>query len=788
MRIGLRIGAGFAGVVTLTLVLGTTGWLALDRYAGQVDQADRVAEIERSVRAAQIAAGDYQISGSPAARDATTNSLDQANQLARDLGEDAAAESIAQYQAQFGTLIAARDNASQLISEIEASNVELERIASTIRAQQDERRKTLNADRDAAIAEQKAKLEVEELTRTLIFATLRARRDEAMYLRTKDDADANGAREAIKEMYLTSLNMKKATKGTDEEKAVATLAESVSEYRKTFESMVVVVSQGWAATSAVEQLGAVSRKINAFAGAIARKEAKAYSDASAAAQKATAEAEAAAAISATASDLVTAVKELDGNSRQVVADGGQGDAVMAQTAAFGALDGIVGRLREQLSDAEAVDAFTDKLAAQQNQFEELVTALRTRTKAAEEMAASATAVAEQVQASVAASAESRSADRAMAIMLILVGTGAAALLAVILAFVLGRGITLPLRAITGAMERLADNDLDTEIPGVQRKDEIADIARCVQVFKENALRVQSLEREQQEVAARAEAEKRQAMESLAASFEESVGKLVAGLTAQVAEVRAQAETMAASSNTSLTRADAVAASSEQSNANVKAVSDAAEQLAAASDEIGSQVARAAEMARGASTQAGIGNERIAALAETAQKIGDVIALIQDIAGQTNLLALNATIEAARAGDAGKGFAVVASEVKSLATQTAKATEDIRNQIGQMQGASGEAVEAIDTITQAVAGLDEMNAAIAAAVEEQSMTTASIASNSQEAASGTSKVTIEIAEVSETSRATGQSASQVLSTCGKLEAEMKALENEAVGFIQRIRAS
>ncbi|MEQ8585464.1 MAG: HAMP domain-containing methyl-accepting chemotaxis protein [Thalassobaculaceae bacterium] len=787
MRIGFRIGAGFAGVVALTLVLGATGWLALERYAGQVDQADRVAEIERYVRAAQIDAAEYQMSGSDDARDATLANLDKANRLARDQGEAAAAASIAEYQTQFGTLTAARQNANQLIDEMQSSNVELERIANGIRAEQDDRRKALNAERDAAITEQQAKIKIEELTRELIFATLRARRDEAMYLRTKDDADANGAREAIKDMYLTALKLKKAAKGTPEEKAVATLAGAVSDYRKTFESMAVVVSNGWAATDAIENLSAVSRKINAFAGAIARKESKAYAAARAVAQDAAAQAGTAAAIATTAADLVTAVKKLEGNTTQVVAENGQGPSTEAQVFAFGALDSIVDSLRTELG-TDAVDDFAAKLAGQRAQFDDLLAALGTRTQAAEEMAAAAAAVSDEVRASVAASETSRSNDRQLANMLILAGTAAAALLAVVLALFLGRGITRPLRAITGAMERLAENELDTDIPGTGRKDEIADIARCVQVFKENALRVQSLEREQQEVTARAEAEKRQAMENLASSFEESVGKLVAGLTAQVAEVRAQAETMATSSNTSLTRADAVAVSSEQSSANVKAVSEAAEQLSAATDEIGTQVARAAEMARGASTQAGIGNERIAALAETAQKIGDVIALIQDIAEQTNLLALNATIEAARAGDAGKGFAVVASEVKSLATQTAKATDDIRRQIEQMQGASGDAVEAIDTIAQAVSGLDEMNAAIAAAVEEQSMTTSSIADNSQEAASGTSRVTSEIAEVSEASRATGRSASEVLSTCNLLETEMKALEDEAVGFIQRIRAS
>ncbi len=788
MRIGLRIGSGFAGVVALTLVLGATGWVALDRYSSQVDQADRVAEIERHVRAAQIAAGDYELSGTAEAQDRVAARLDDATTLARTLGEDAAAASISEYQTQFGTLTAARDNAGRLIAEMHASSAELEHIASTIRVEQEERRRSLSAERDAALAEQEAKLEVEELTRTLILATLRARRDEAMYLRSRDKADADGARDAIKDMYLSALKLKKLTKGTKEEKAVATLAKSVGDYRKTFETMAKAVAARQNETDAVQSLSAVSKKINAFAGAIARKEKKAYETASDKASAAAGQAETAADIATAAADLVTAVKNLESNTMQVVAEGGQGEAVLAQTAAFGVVESAVASLREQLSDTAAIDAFATKLAAQRRQFDDLLAALALRTKAAEEMAVSATAVAEEVQASVATSDASRTRDRELANFLILAGTAGAAFLAVLLALLLGRGIVNPLRAITGAMERLADNDLGTDIPGVSRKDEIADIARCVQVFKENAQRVRKLEQEQGEADARAEAEKRRALDELAASFEDSVGKVVAGLTAQVADVRARAETMATASTDSLVRADAVASSSEQSNANVKAVSEAAEELAAASQEIGGQVSRAADMARGASEQAGIGNERVTVLAETSQRIGDVIQLIQDIAEQTNLLALNATIEAARAGDAGKGFAVVASEVKSLANQTAKATDEIRQQIEQMQEASSEAVGAIDTIARAVSELDEMNAAIAAAVEQQAATTSDIAGNSHEAATGTSQVSEEIVEVSEASRETGRSAGEVLNTCNLLETEVQSLKGEVDRFIQRIRAA
>ena len=787
MRIGFRIGAGFAGVVALTLVLGATGWLALERYSDQVAHADRVADIQRLIRDAQIAASAYRISGDAADRDEALSHLDAAAARADAVDEAATAATIVEYRRQFDTLVTALTNADRLITEIHTSIIEFERLAGNTRRSQDQRRDQLFVERDAALADQKQKLQIEELTRKLILATLDARRDEAVYLRTRDPADASAARDATKAMFLTAIKLKKLTVGSDEEKPVALLAAAVGGYRKALESMVSAVESGEDLTDTIADLAAVSKRINAFASALARKETAAYQKARAKAAAATAEAEEAARITTLAADLVAAVKQVDVNIREVVEANGDGAAVTAQTFAFGTLDRLINEMATRLPDSDAVDQFTAMAASGKTRFDDLVNALRTRTEAAEEMTTTAAAVADQVEARVAASIAARTDDKTLSVLLILAGTAAAALLAVVLALVLGRGITHPLRAITGAMERLADNDLQVDIPGVNRKDEIADIARCVQVFKDNAQRVRRLEQEQEEADARAEAEKQRSLDALATSFEESVGKLVEGLTSQVADVRARAETMADTSTASLSRADAVAMSSEQSTANVKAVSEAAEELASASAEIGSQVAQAAEMARGASTQAGIGNERIVALADTATRIGAVISLIQEIAEQTNLLALNATIEAARAGDAGKGFAVVASEVKSLATQTAKATDDIRKQIEQMQSASGEAVEAIDTIARAVAGLDEMNAAVAAAVDEQAATTSTIAGNSQDAAAQTLKVSAEIVEVSDASRETGRSAEEVLSTCNLLETEMRSLEREVGSFVQRIRA-
>ena len=352
---------------------------------------------------------------------------------------------------------------------------------------------------------------------------------------------------------------------------------------------------------------------------------------------------------------------------------------------------------------------------------------------------------------------------------------------------LGRGITGPIRDMAFAVRRLADNDNSVDVPGLNRKDEIADIASAVQVFKENAIRMQEMEAEKEETSRRIEEEKRQTMIDLAARFEESVGGLVGTLVEHIGEVRRRAETMSQATGEARAESSLVAGSSEESSANVQAVSAAAEELAATVREIDNQMGRAAQMSRQASEEAQRGDQRVQTLAKTAQQIGDVITLIQDIAEQTNLLALNATIEAARAGESGKGFAVVANEVKSLASQTAKATEEIRAQIEEIQSASRDVVETIQAIADVVQSLEQMNNAVASAVEQQGATTQEIARNTQEVATGAGQVSEGIARVSVASERTGDEASEVLHMCDELAASAEVLERQVGDFVCGIRA-
>ncbi|RMD63500.1 MAG: HAMP domain-containing protein, partial [Alphaproteobacteria bacterium] len=280
----------------------------------------------------------------------------------------------------------------------------------------------------------------------------------------------------------------------------------------------------------------------------------------------------------------------------------------------------------------------------------------------------------------------------MVMTVFFVGAGLLAL-TLVLGYFFGDLAARPIRLLTGVMRNLADGDLSVEIPARDRTDEIGAMAAAVQVFKDNAIEVERLKKEQEEADHRAEEEKRRLMNNLADDFETSVGGVVQTVSSAAAEMQASAQSMSTLADQTNARATTVAAAAEEASTNVRTVAAAAEELLASVSEIGRQVQQSTTISKDAVEEAGRADEMIQGLAEAAAKIGEVVGLITDIAEQTNLLALNATIEAARAGDAGKGFAVVASEVKNLANQTAKATEEISAQIAGIQGATQGAVKA-----------------------------------------------------------------------------------------------
>jgi methyl-accepting chemotaxis protein len=385
------------------------------------------------------------------------------------------------------------------------------------------------------------------------------------------------------------------------------------------------------------------------------------------------------------------------------------------------------------------------------------------------------------------------------------------LLGGVIAFFVSGSIAGPVQTMTAAMGRLARKDWTVEVPARERGDEIGEMAKAVQVFKDTGIEAERMAAEQERLKAAAEAEKerqrqleekqraereaeaerrRQEQEArtrrmteLTNQFDKQVGEMLQTVTSATTQLQSTASSMSATAEQTNRQATAVAAASEEASTNVQTVASAAEELSSSISEIGRQVAQSSQIASRAVAEADKTNGTVKSLAEAAQKIGEVVELINNIASQTNLLALNATIEAARAGEAGKGFAVVASEVKSLANQTAKATEEIGAQIAAMQQVTGEAVGAIGSISSTIGEINQIATAIASAVEEQGAATQEIARNVQQAAAGTNEVSSNIGGVTQAATETGTASSQVLEAARELARQGETLKNEIEAFLK-----
>ena len=363
----------------------------------------------------------------------------------------------------------------------------------------------------------------------------------------------------------------------------------------------------------------------------------------------------------------------------------------------------------------------------------------------------------------------------------------ALVLGIICAFFIGRGITRPVMGLTSAMQKLAEGDNSIDIPGLGRGDEVGAMAQTVGIFKQNAIDKVRLEAES---AAEQEArEKRtELMGVLIEKFEGKIGDVLAEVGTAVQSLESTSQGMLATAEQTKSQATAAAAASEEASTNASTVASAAEEMSSTITEVSGQVTKTSEVAKEAKAQAETTNERVGELAEAAQKIGDVVNLISEIAEQTNLLALNATIEAARAGEAGKGFAVVASEVKELASQTAKATEEIGSQITGIQNVTSEAVTAVQGISETIESVNSISASVAAAMEEQQSATEEIARSIQQAALGTTEVAVNITGVSQAADESTNSAAKLIEASKQLGVQSDTMQKEIESFLTDVRAA
>jgi len=371
---------------------------------------------------------------------------------------------------------------------------------------------------------------------------------------------------------------------------------------------------------------------------------------------------------------------------------------------------------------------------------------------------------------------------------VLVLGGLAIAFAIGVGFSIVRSVTKGIASVVQPMTRLAAGDLDVVIPHQGKKTELGRIADAVQIFKDGLVRMAALEKETAAARASAEEQRRTVMNQMAGDFEKAVGGIIAIVSSASTELEATARQMTGSADETAQQSTAVASAAEEAAANVNAVAAATEELGFSVAEIGRQVDNSERLAQSAVEEANRSAALVKELSEAASRIGDVVAMITAIAGQTNLLALNATIEAARAGEAGKGFAVVATEVKSLASQTEKATKEISAQITRIQASTGHAVSAISVIASKIKDISENAGGVANSVEQQGAATREIVHSVAQAASGASEVTRSISRVADAADQTGAAATQVLGAASELSSQSSRLSVEVDRFLQTIRAA
>ena len=373
--------------------------------------------------------------------------------------------------------------------------------------------------------------------------------------------------------------------------------------------------------------------------------------------------------------------------------------------------------------------------------------------------------------------------------LILILAAGGFLLGCVWAFFLGKGISRPMTAMCSAMRELAAGNFEVVLPGLGRKDELGEMAGAVEEFKVQAIAKAERDAATQEAHNKAASAARRAeLIRFADEFEAAVGAIVSNVSSSAVQLESAAGTLTRTAETTQSLSDQVAGASEEASSNMQSVASATEELSVSVDEIGRRVKESSRIAEAAVRQAEQTDGRIGKLSRAAQEIGDVVKLITAIAEQTNLLALNATIEAARAGDAGRGFAVVASEVKSLASQTAKATDEISNHISGMQGATQESVAAIKEIGGTIGKISEIASTIATAVEQQSSATQEIARSVQNVAQGTQEAAANVMQVNRGATETGSASEEVLNSARSLSSESTRLREELDRFMANIRAA